>query len=248
MRLTLIIPALNPDNQLLELVKEIRIQHLPLHIVIVDDGSDSTTAAIFEDLKYNYDCMICRHAENYGKGAAIKTGIAYVLQRYPKNNGFLTADADGQHQAADIRKVVTAMAEYPEHIILGTRDLTRGKVPLKSRLGNLITAGTFTMITGISLNDTQTGLRGIPGRYAKLALTVEGRRYEYETHFLLQAANRKILFKEVEIPTIYINHNQGSHFRPIRDAFRIYYIILKYSLFSAQSFRRRQAKPGAYLK
>lgn len=238
MRSILIIPALNPDRKLLELIREVQLMIPKLHTVVVDDGSSEESAVIFEELNFLQNCVVCRHPENYGKGAALKTGISYSLQHYPGCNGFITADADGQHRTEDILQVATALEQYPDRVILGTRDFLNPSVPLKSRWGNMITAGIFGLLTGISCVDTQTGLRGIPVRYARLALEVEGERYEYETHFLLRAADEQIPFMEVEIETVYLDQNRGSHFRPLRDAARIYGMIIKYSFGNMFRFNR----------
>lgn len=238
MKTTLIIPALNPDMNLIQLVAEVRRLDSEIQVLIVDDGSAAKFDTVFIRLKFEYGCILCRHPENYGKGAALKTGIRYMMQHLSTPSGFITADADGQHSAEDILKIAKAMEEHPDHIILGTRDLMQEGVPLKSRWGNMITAGIFQLITGISCADTQTGLRGIPFRYADLALETPGNRYEYETHFLLRTANEEIPITEITISTIYLANNRGSHFRPARDAVRIYGMIAQYVV--RECFRKQK--------
>ena len=224
----LIIPALNPDERLLQLVKEVQAIAPGLQIIIVDDGSGPAHGQIFDQLKFAYDCILCRHHENYGKGAAIKTGIDHMKRYFPGCAGYITADADGQHRPADILKVAKALQQHPDHLILGTRDFSQKQVPFKSFWGNRITSGVFRLITGRSCPDTQTGLRGIPARYAELALEVSGERFEYEMNFLMTAAQNRVPFLEVPISTVYLEGNRSSHFRPVRDSARIYGTILKF--------------------
>lgn len=236
MKKILMIPALNPDQNLINFVAELKYLDPSMPLLIIDDGSDTRSASIFSELEGKYGCMICRHPENYGKGVALKTGISYILQHYPDTAGFITADADGQHWPTDVIRVANEMEQHPHEIILGTRDFSMTGVPFKSRWGNMITSGVFSALTGISCSDTQTGLRGIPIRYAGMALHVEGERYEYETHFLLRAAGYQIPLRELLISTVYLDNNSASHFRPIRDSFRIYRMIF------IASFRRRKHK------
>lgn len=98
-----IIPALNPDEKLILLVEELQKQDL--HTIVVDDGSGAEYAAIFELLKIKYACDICTHPSNCGKGRALKTGIRFLLDKYPESPGFVTADADGQHAVRNISEI-----------------------------------------------------------------------------------------------------------------------------------------------
>ena len=81
-----IIPALNPDEKLILLVEELQKQDL--HTIVVDDGSGAEYAAIFELLKSKYACDVCTHPSNCGKGRALKTGIRFLLDKYPDSTGF----------------------------------------------------------------------------------------------------------------------------------------------------------------
>ena len=119
--------------------------------------------------------------------------------------------------------------------MLGCRHFV-GDVPLRSRLGNGITRAVYAISSGVRVQDTQTGLRGMEMAMKDWLLSIEGDRYEYEMNMLMQAAKKKIPIREVSIDTIYENNNEGSHFHPLRDSFRIYSKILKYSAASILSF------------
>lgn len=229
----IIIPALNPDEKLILLVEELQKQDL--HTIVVDDGSGVEFAAIFELLKRKYACDICTHARNCGKGRALKSGIRFLMDKYPESPGFVTADADGQHAAANIREIADALVGNPQALVLGVRNFKEQGIPLRSRFGNKMTSSIFRAATGIRCQDTQTGLRGVPMRYAELCLGLTGERYEYEMNMLMTFAENKIPFKQVPIETIYLENNRASHFDPIKDSVRIYWNILKYSLSSALS-------------
>jgi len=242
----LIIPALNPDERLLQLVKEVQAIAPGLQIIVVDDGSSPACGHIFDRLKFMHDCSLCRHPENYGKGAAIKTGIGHMKRHCPGCAGYITAAADGRHRPVDILKVAKALRQHPDHLILGTRDFSQKQLPFKSFWGNRITSGVFRLVTGTACPDTQTGLRGISARYGELVAEVPGEGFEYEMGFLITAARHHIPFMEIPIGTVYLSGNRSSHFRPVRDSARIYGTILKYLVRPLLKQRKRQiiAVPG----
>jgi len=233
MKPVVIIPALNPDEKLIALVEKLRKQDFD--VVVVNDGSSESCRGIFNMLKWSCQCDVLVHPENRGKGAALKTGIRYAWAGYPDSCGYVTADADGQHSAEDIGKVAAALEEGRDGLIMGTRDFGGEDVPFKSRWGNRITAAVFRMSTGQRCPDTQTGLRGIPRKYAEACLAIQGDRFEYEMNMLMEFARRKVPILQVPIKTIYMENNRSSHFNSVKDSVRIYANILKYSLASMTS-------------
>ena len=92
------------------------------------------------------------------------------------------------------------------------------------------------MFRGIGVNDAQTRLRAFTNHLTEKMLSVEGSRYEYETNVFMYSAKTGISILEVWISTVYLNENASSHFRPVRDTFRIYKDILKLSISSFVSF------------
>lgn len=226
-----LIPAYQPDEKLINLLIELR----PVfkRIVLVDDGSTKSDA-IFAKAK-DFSDAILKHEVNRGKGAAIKTGLVYILEAYPDAAGVITADADGQHIVRDIVRVAERMIENPNGLTLGVRRFT-GKVPLRSIFGNKFTIFVFFLLTGMKVSDTQTGLRGIPHKLIRRASKLPGKRYEYEMTMLADAKRHDALPVEVPIDTIYIQDNASSHFHPIKDAIRIYRSLLQFCISSVAAF------------
>ncbi|MDK2905205.1 MAG: hypothetical protein PWR12_1281 [Eubacteriaceae bacterium] len=230
MKPIVIIPAYKPDQRLNKLVEELIEKNFDL--VVVDDGSGDGYKLIFKKLQYLKQVELCRHQENRGKGAALKTGIAWALEKYPDTCGVVTADSDGQHKPDDIERIASALEQNGDQLIMGTRDFSGAHVPFKSRWGNRITSFVYFISSGRKCRDTQTGLRGIPAEIAKVALDISGDRYEYEMNFLMEVAKAQYKIKEVPIETVYIDENRSSHFHAVRDSARIYFNILKFSLSS----------------
>lgn len=222
-----LIPAYEPDEKLLPLVQSLVERNYTL--VVVDDGSSQAAQAVFAQLPA--EVILLRHTENRGKGRAIKTACQYIAAHFPPQEGVVTVDADGQHLPADIDAVCQAWRQTPDALVLGSRQFT-GKVPIRNRFGNAVTRFIFRVATGVPVYDTQTGLRAFSVSRIPMMLEMQGERYEYEINVLLYATRRKIPIREVEISTVYLDGNQTSHFNPLRDAWRIYKMIL---LFAASS-------------
>lgn len=226
--MVVIIPAYQPDEKFVRLVHELK-ETTDYDLLVVDDGSSEDRKTYFSAVAPYV--VLLTHETNRGKGAALKTALAYIQSHYPASEGIVTIDADGQHLPADIVRVCNVWKAAPEKLVLGSRAFT-GSVPFKSRAGNAITRFVFALSTGVRVYDTQTGLRAFGADQIPMMLEMKGDRYEYEINVLLFATRHHIPIQEVKIETVYIENNQSSHFKPFRDAWRIYKMIL---LFVASS-------------
>ncbi len=221
----IVIPSLEPDNRLLTLLHELNTQKAG-PIIIINDGSLPEYDHYFDEAKEKYGATIIKHAHNMGKGAALKSAFSYILDKYPKAIGCVTADSDGQHTAKDIAAVVDALRRYPQKMVLGVRTFDKNIVPFKSRFGNILTRFLYHLLYGIKLSDTQTGLRAIPSIFMKDLLMVKGDRFEFETHMLIEAKNLDISICEVPISTVYDSkEHHATHFKPLLDSIRIYRVL-----------------------
>ena len=126
-----LIPAYQPDESLVTLVEELRARFV--HVVVVDDGS-TVGAEAFASVRPRVDALLA-HERNRGKGAALRTGFAWIRENLPHVKGVVTADADGQHKVADICRVAAEVPSWQGGLVLGVRRFV-GRVPLRSRFGN----------------------------------------------------------------------------------------------------------------
>ncbi|MBY0472082.1 bifunctional glycosyltransferase family 2/GtrA family protein [bacterium] len=225
----LIIPSYQPNPELLGLVRSLR-SATEAPIIVVNDGS-SQQQEVFDQISDEPGVTLLRHAVNLGKGAALKTAFNRALIDHPEAKGVLTVDADGQHTPEDVKKVKTAFEANPNSMVLGVRKF-EGKVPFRSRFGNQMTRFVFQALTGKGLTDTQTGLRAIPKNLLKELMQIRSNRYEFETDMLIEAIQRRVPFREVPIRTVYIDNNESSHFDPLRDSLRIYFVFIRFALSS----------------
>jgi len=232
--LVLVIPAHRPSANLPDLVAEVMEDPSQCiqAAVVVDDGNGPECADVFERLASLANVTVLHHAANLGQGAALKTGFNYALVNYPGAIGIVAADADGQHAPADIVGVARVLLEHPRNIVLGARQFGPD-VPLRSRFGNVLTRHIFRVFTGRQVSDTQTGLRGWPREACLRNLRLDMNGFDFQLECLLRA---EAPMREIPIQTIYLDGNRSSHFNPIRDSMRIYFLFLRYcgsSLFAA---------------
>jgi glycosyltransferase involved in cell wall biosynthesis len=230
LRVPVLIPAYNPDEKLAALVRALLAEGFE-RIVVVNDGSDEELLSFFEALNEKPNVEVLRHVVNQGKGAALKTGFNYIYDKCPDLPGVITVDADGQHLPGDIVSVARTFAGHPEEMVLGVRTFT-SEVPLRSRIGNRMTSLAVRLLHRIDLPDTQTGLRGIPMRMIPALLKVSYNRYEFELEVILVSKRNSIRLRQVPIETVYLENNRLSHFNPVLDSIRIYFILLRFVMAS----------------
>lgn len=221
MKYIILIPAYEPDEKLIDLLTTIDEN---INIIVVNDGSGKEYNKIFKEAK-KY-AHIISYEENKGKGYALKQGLSYIKNRFD-NYVVVTMDSDGQHTLNDALKLCKYAETYKDILVLGKRNWNK-KTPLRSRIGNTITRFVFDTITGINIYDTQTGLRAFSYKLIDYMLNNPGNRYEYEMNVLLNLKNSGIRYHEIPIETIYIDNNKKSHFKTIKDSYKIYKNIFKW--------------------
>ena len=227
MPVTVLIPALNPSAELERLVGELLAQAGVGRLLVIDDGSNAACAAGLAAIAQRDRVELLRHDSNLGKGAALRTGVAHFLRTAATGELLVTADADGQHRTADILAVAQAAAERPGSLVLGSRSFS-GEVPRRSRLGNGVTRLIFRLLIGQDIADTQTGLRAIPRVMLPQLLQIRANGYDFELEMLILGARLRVPITNVPIETVYLAGNASSHFHPIRDSAKIYFVFIRF--------------------
>ena len=238
-KISVVLPSLDPDEKLIAVVDGL-LEYGFSHIILVNDGSKEENLHYFTDLAAQHpEITLLHHEVNKGKGAALKNAFRWFLQNRPEGYGVVTVDGDNQHHPADTRACCEHMMATG-HAVLGCRDFNQEDVPARSSFGNKTTSMIFKIFVGMTISDTQTGLRALPRAVMEELVDVYGDRFEYETNMLLAFKTKGISFDEVKIRTVYIEENKSSHFRVIHDSWRIYKLILahffRYAISSVACF------------
>jgi glycosyltransferase involved in cell wall biosynthesis len=209
-----LIPAYQAKTTLGGVIADLRAHDPEGNILVVDDGSTDGTG----DVARAAGVDVVTHAQNAGKGVALRTGFAWLAER-----GFETAvtvDADAQHRAEDAVMLARHSAS-PKALLLGIRDLARDGAPKASQFSNRFSNWWVSLFSGQSLSDTQCGLRRYPLQ-GTLSLGSDAKGYGFECEMLVRAARRGIPIIEVPVHVIYPPKEQRiSHFHVVYDPTRI---------------------------
>lgn len=238
-----VIPALNEALRIRQVVEE-ALQYFP-HVIVVDDGSRDGTAACIADLPVS----LLRHGRRRGKGEALRSGFAEACRRGLR--GVLTMDGDGQHVAADLPRLLASANRHPGCIIIGARLRKRATQPLYRRLANGFGDWGIAWGTHYQVADSQSGQRFYPA--AVIALDdIPGEGFVFEAQVVISAA-RQLGTRCVSVPIQSRYGHAGSdeqfrpsHFRPLRDLYRITRHIVLVALRHGhvrQVYRRIRANP-----
>jgi glycosyltransferase involved in cell wall biosynthesis len=208
-RCVAVIPAYNEAQTVGDLIRRVRAQ-LP-DVIVVDDGSGDATAAEARRL----DVRLVRHAKNAGKGRSLIDGL-----RAAHDAGFdaaVTLDADGQHRARDIPRLLQFAGA--DTLVLGSRVNDAGRMPRARRIANRIAGLFISWAAGQRIGDTQCGLRVYPtGVVAALGLTGRRRGFVFESEVLIEAARQGWRVVEVPVPAVYpARAPRQSYYRPVVD-------------------------------
>lgn len=180
------------------------------NVVVVDDGSTDGTG----EAAVRAGATVVRHAVNRGQGAALATGVQYALRRGAA--AIVTFDADGQHRAADVERLVAALAAHDADVALGSRFLggpaARRTMP-PARAWLLRAAVLWTRLqTGLAITDTHNGLRAFTRRAAGL-IRWRADRMAHASEILDEIRHHDLRFVEVPVEIDYTGYSlaKGQH-------------------------------------
>jgi glycosyltransferase involved in cell wall biosynthesis len=208
-RLAVLIPAYNAGRKLGDVLAGLAAHAAPGDTLVVDDGSTDDTAAVAE----RHGARVLRQTPNQGKASALRRGFA-ALEDYDL---VATLDADGQHDPADLPRLLAAAAAGGADLVVGARTLA-GRMPWHRRIGNRWASWCASRIAGQSIPDSQSGYRLHAVRLLREVvprIPPESDGYLFETEMLVRAARRGFRLGAVPIATVY--EDETSHFRPWRE-------------------------------
>jgi glycosyltransferase involved in cell wall biosynthesis len=180
--------------------------HIP-EVLVVDDGSGDATPR--EALSAG--ARVLTRGENGGKGRAIRDGLADLLGRDVTHVAFV--DADGQHDPDDLPALLSA-ARSGADFVVGSRLKDPATMPAKNFWANTIGDKVLSRMTGLPIEDGQSGYRVITSRLLR-RLRLRANRYSIENEILIKVAPHVERFATVPVKTIY--GPARSHYRPFRD-------------------------------
>ncbi len=224
--IALIIPSYQPDDRLYSTVCALSELEAD-RIVVVDDGSGGAYQKMFSELEEIPGCVLIRHEENRGKGAALKTGMKYCLDNLPDLKGVITVDGEGHHRPEDVVSCAQKLRASGQ-VILGQRGRGDKTLTMRGHFGNRLTALALAFVCDYDIPDPMSGLRGIPARYLPVFLETKGEAYDFETNMILDLKRRSIPFRTFPIVGEYYADGSTSHYRPFVDSVIVIVELLRF--------------------
>jgi glycosyltransferase involved in cell wall biosynthesis len=158
LRRVAIVPARNEEACIAGVLDELRAFDPELHLVVVDDGSLDRTATVAA----SRGATVLRHPFNLGIGGAVQTGFRYALEE-----GFdvaLRLDGDGQHDPAELPKLLAPLLAGEADIVVGSRfagDDRSYRPPLARRIGIRLFAAVVSLLVRQRVTDTTSGFQAV---------------------------------------------------------------------------------------
>jgi len=188
------------------------------YILVVDDASKDGTYEFCQ--QEGISCV--RHDVNKGKGAALRTGFACLIDA----KWIVTMDADGQHSPTDLPLFIDAARKYPSMgICIGARDMRLGAMPPARILSNRLTSLILSLFAKQRIKDSQCGYR-MYSRELVSSIDIIYNRFQMESEIILKAAAKKFPIRFVRVQTLYLKDGP-SHISHLTDTLRWVAAVLK---------------------
>jgi dolichol-phosphate mannosyltransferase len=222
----ILIPAYNVEEKIAHLLDKILTlpDFAPENIVIVNDGSTDQTKKMLQ--KYADHIKLIELDKNMGKGYALKQGIQFIQTHY-QEKFVLFMDADLQHPPEAIPDFVKNGDAGFHPIIIGERSFNFRVMPFWRVFSNSLTSFVLSLLTCQKIKDSQCGYRLIEINIFDQVDMIEN-GFQFETEFILKAAQKNIPIHFLPIPTIY--NDSKSNIRRLKDAYIFLKLIVKYKM------------------
>ena len=226
-----IVPAFQERDAIAQVIADIRAHHRPT------SSSSTTDRATARRLRRcNAGARVITLPFNLGIGSAVQTG--YMAAQEGDYDVAIQVDGDGQHPAAEISRLVSALSESGADLAIGSRFLGERhyRAPLARRLGIAVFARVVSAICGMRVTDTTSGFRA--GNRRAIALFAAAYPHDYPEVEAVIIAHRAGL-RIVEVP-VQMRERQGgrSSITPVRSV----YYMLKVLMAVAMQMLRRPVK------
>ncbi len=212
---SVLIPAYEEESAIGGLVESIRALGSWKEILVVDDGSKDRTA----ERAQAAGATVIRHPYNKGNGAAVKTAV-----RASTGEFLLLIDADGQHPAEEIEKLLAKLSDYD--LVVGARSF-KDQAGFARALGNAALNRFASAVASFRIDDLTSGFRAARrSRFREfLHLYPNGFSYPATSTLAFVKAGYDVVFVPIEGKRR--SSGSKSKMKPWREGFRFLTIILR---------------------
>ncbi len=213
-----VVPAYNEQVTITAVIESLRRWTPEFDIVVVDDGSTDDTSRLAAEA----GAAVVRLPFNCGIGGAVQAG--FVFARENAYDRMVQVDADGQHDASELHKLVAAMEESPDvDMVCGSRFLDDDycyPAPISRRTGIHIFALLLSRMVGQRVSDPTSGFR----LYNRRAILLFAGDYPHdypEVEAVLMLHHHRLRMREVPVRM----HERGGGVSSIRSGKSAYYMV-----------------------
>ncbi|TAJ23495.1 MAG: glycosyltransferase family 2 protein [Planctomycetota bacterium] len=228
MKLSVVIPVYNEERTLEEIVRRVQAQPYEKELVLVDDCSRDGSRAIMERLAREQANVRCfYHAENQGKGGALRTGFAQTT-----GDIVLIQDADLEYDPSDYADLLHPILEGKADVVFGSRFLggRYARVHLYWHyLGNRGLTTLSNMFTNLNLSDMETCYKVFKSDVAK-RLDIRSKTFAVEPEITAKVAKMRVRIFEVPISYAGRDYAEGKKIGP-KDALIAFWAIVRWRFF-----------------
>jgi glycosyltransferase involved in cell wall biosynthesis len=163
-RLAVIIPALNEEAAVGEVVRSVHEAAPGVPVIVIDDHSSDRTVAVAE----RAGADVVRLPVHLGLGGCVQTGYKLALEL--GCNFVIRVDGDGQHEARDIPRILGALESTGSDVVIGSRFIGGQGTGHEMRtsaarsIGIALLRRLLASITGSTVHDPTSGLIGVNRR------------------------------------------------------------------------------------
>ena len=207
MQLSVIVPVYNECDTVAELLRRVLAVEVEKQVIVVDDGSSDGTAEWLTSWARgrSEQIVICQHAQNRGKGAAVRTGLVEVTGEY-----VLIQDGDLEYNPEDYVRLLEPLTEGRTKVVYGSRFL--GGAPrmfFTQRMSNVFLTRLTNLLYGASLTDMETCYKLFTSDVVT-GITLVSNRFDVEPELTAKVLRAGLEIEEVPITYAGRSYREGK--------------------------------------
>lgn len=230
-KVSIVIPCYNEEKSIaividnsIKSIKEITNFY---ELIVVDDCSDDLSSTILNEYSKKNIIKLLTHNSNLGKGAALNTAF-----KHTKGDIIIIQDADLEYNPNEYDKLLFPFSETDADVVYGSRFLGGGRYArlhfFWHYLANKLLTFFCNFVTNINMTDMETGFKAFK-KSCLDNINLEEKSFGFEPEITIKLAKKKLKFYEVSISYNGRTYLEGKKIG-IKDAFRAFYCIIKYSI------------------